>query len=46
MFTEGDLDLKKRTQKDEVLTKVQELTRSRYFEQYFHLLAAVYDASA
>lgn len=46
MFAETDLDLKKRTLKDDVLSKVQELSRHSYFEENFHLFAAVYEQCA
>lgn len=43
MFAESNLDLKKRTQRDEALVKVQDLARNHYFEERFHLLAAIFD---
>lgn len=44
MFAESNLDLRKRTQRDEALLKIQDLARNRYLEEKFHLLASVYDS--
>ena len=46
MFAETDLDLKKRIQRDDCLTKMQELARNQFFEEHFYLLAGIYDKEA
>lgn len=46
MFAESDLDLKKRSQKNEVLSQLLELSFQNFWEEQFNLLGAIFNEKA